>query len=176
MAHGKRVLVTSYTNAAVDNVVQKLIANGLSATDARTPSPAVVRIGRPSDCHRAVTPLLSSNVALTLERLALTDPKQSLIHPSATYLRKAVDSARVVAVTTLTAPRSPQLINQQFDVVIVDEAGQISQPTVLGALMAADSFILVGDHMQLPPLVNSELAERGGTFNDECFHQKLRDL
>jgi DNA replication ATP-dependent helicase Dna2 len=54
------------------------------------------------------------------------------------------------------------LAGQHFDVVIVDEAGQISQPAVLGAIMAADNFILVGDHMQFPPLVVSEVAEQAG--------------
>jgi DNA replication ATP-dependent helicase Dna2 len=47
-------------------------------------------------------------------------------------------------------------------VVIVDEAGQISQPTIIGALMAAESFVLVGDHKQLPPLVTSKAAEKAG--------------
>lgn len=65
-------------------------------------------------------------------------------------------------VSALTAPRSPLLAGQHFDVVIVDEAGQISQPAILGAIMAADSFVLVGDHMQLPPLVVSEVAEDAG--------------
>ena len=67
-------------------------------------------------------------------------------------------------VSALSAPRSPLLAGQRFDVVIVDEAGQISQPAVLGALMAADSFVLVGDHLQLPPLVVSEVAEEAGEF------------
>jgi len=73
-----------------------------------------------------------------------------------------VSEAKVVGVSALTAPRSPLLAGQHFDVVIVDEAGQISQPAVLGAIMAADNFILVGDHMQLPPLVVSEVAEQAG--------------
>jgi len=30
--------------------------------------------------------------------------------------------------------------------------------------MAADSFVLVGDHMQLPPLVISDVAEQAGKF------------
>ena len=64
--------------------------------------------------------------------------------------------------SALTAPRSPLLAGQHFDVVIVDEAGQISQPAILGAMMAADSFVLVGDHLQLPPLVKSEVAEDAG--------------
>ena len=54
------------------------------------------------------------------------------------------------------------MLSEHFDVVIVDEAGQISQPAILGVLMAADSFVLVGDHMQLPPLVVSEAAEHEG--------------
>jgi DNA replication ATP-dependent helicase Dna2 len=54
------------------------------------------------------------------------------------------------------------LAREYFDVVIVDEAGQITQPAVIGAMMAANTFVLVGDHMQLPPLVASELAEMGG--------------
>ena len=68
--------------------------------------------------------------------------------------------------SALTAPRSPLLAGQKFDVVIVDEAGQISQPAILGAIMAADSFVLVGDHMQLPPLVVSEVADQAGKYLD----------
>ena len=44
--------------------------------------------------------------------------------------------------SALTAPRSPLLAGQHFDVVIVDEAGQISQPAVLGAIMATDSVFI----------------------------------
>jgi len=54
------------------------------------------------------------------------------------------------------------LIGQKFDLVIVDEAGQISQPAIIGALLAAESFVLVGDHEQLPPLVQSDVAEKAG--------------
>jgi DNA replication ATP-dependent helicase Dna2 len=89
--------------------------------------------------------------------------------PSVEYLHKVMSAAKVVGVSALTAPRSPLLAGQHFDVVIVDEAGQISQPAVLGAIMAADSFVLVGDHMQLPPLVISEVAEEGGMI-ELIFH------
>ena len=56
---------------------------------------------------------------------------------------------------------STLLIRQKFNVVIVDEAGQISHPAIIGA-MAADTFVLVGDHEQLPPLVQSDIAEKAG--------------
>ena len=45
---------------------------------------------------------------------------------------------------------------------IVDEAGQITLPAVLGAVLRAHQFALVGDHHQLPPLVqNPAAAEQG---------------
>jgi len=38
---------------------------------------------------------------------------------------------------------------RRFDFCIVDEASQITQPVVLGALRFADTFALVGDHYQV---------------------------
>jgi DNA replication ATP-dependent helicase Dna2 len=82
--------------------------------------------------------------------------------PSISSLHQVISSSKIIGVSALTVPKSPLLIGQKFDVVIVDEAGQISQPTIIGALMAADTFVLVGDHEQLPPLVQSDVAEKAG--------------
>ena len=162
-AHGKRVLVTSYTHAAVDNVLLKLIECGVS-TDGNN-GHALIRVGKKTSCHIGVHAILVSTVALQLEAGLNTQERQHSV-PSAEYLRIVMSNARIVGVTALTIPRSSLLFREQFDVVIVDEAGQISQPAILGALLAADSFILVGDHMQLPPLVVSELARNAGTYMD----------
>lgn len=56
----------------------------------------------------------------------------------------------------------PMLAGRVFDVCIMDEAGQVTLPAVLGALGLARSFCLVGDHHQLPPLVQSPRAAEGG--------------
>jgi DNA replication ATP-dependent helicase Dna2 len=172
-ARGKRVLITSYTHAAVDNVVMKLIESGLATIDRRTRLPPIVRIGQKASCHPAVHRLLASELAIGIEDVGSSridnncfsmqnDGGMDVELPSATSLLKVVSSARIICATALSVPRSPLLTGQDFDLVIVDEAGQISQPAILGTLMAADSFILVGDHLQLPPLVNSEIAEKGG--------------
>ena len=47
---------------------------------------------------------------------------------------------------------------RSFDVCIVDEASQITLPASLGPLRCASVFVLVGDHYQLPPLVQSQQA------------------
>lgn len=44
----------------------------------------------------------------------------------------------------------------------MDEASQITLPAALGPLRFADTFILVGDHFQLPPLVRNPIAKQQG--------------
>jgi DNA replication ATP-dependent helicase Dna2 len=149
---GLRVLITSYTHAAVDNVALKLMEKGLSQSCNTSGLPPLVRVGQKTSCHADVQPLLADNLAASIGDMP----------PSSKNLQKVISSARIICTTALSVPRSPLLKDEVFDLVIVDEAGQISQPAILGALMAADRFILVGDHQQLPPLVTSELAEDGG--------------
>ena len=154
-AQGKRVLITSYTHAAVDNLLMKLMEGGVHGSDRHPNCSDLVRIGNKSSCHPDVHPFLATRVALDRENL--TGGK-----PSAGALYQVMSEARIVGCTALTVPRTPLLAKQHFDVAIVDEAGQISQPAILGALMSADSFVLVGDHMQLPPLVADDAAEQAG--------------
>lgn len=106
-------------------------------------------------------PYLATNLAAAYEK-AKTGAKSGQFKPSAEALHKIVSSAHIVGITALSCPRSPLVFGQHFDVVIVDEAGQITQPTAIGPLLSADSFVLVGDHKQLPPLVKSEAASNGG--------------
>lgn len=144
----------------------KLMEAGLGSSD--TMLPKLVRIGQTSSCHRDVRPLVVSELAVQMDSMLLSQNSsmsQSEVpqdNPTANSLMEVISSAQIVCASALTIPRSPLLVKEHFDVVIIDEAGQISQPAILGALMAADSFVLVGDHKQLPPLVNSEIAESGG--------------
>jgi DNA replication ATP-dependent helicase Dna2 len=45
------------------------------------------------------------------------------------------------------------MLLQKFDRVVVDEAGQLDEPSTLGPLALAPRFVLGGDHLQLPPVV-----------------------
>lgn len=49
-----------------------------------------------------------------------------------------------------------------FDVCIVDEAGQITEPSILQVLLLGKKSVLVGDPKQLPPLVQSTFASDSG--------------
>ncbi|KAG5066198.1 hypothetical protein JHK86_009929 [Glycine max] len=66
-------------------------------------------------------------------------------------IKITLEQVKVVAVTCLGIS-SPLLANTRFDVCIMDEAGQTTIPVSLGPLTFASTFVLVGDHYQLPPL------------------------
>lgn len=128
----------------------------------------IARIDRYCRSHARVQPYIVENLAAEVE-----DSDQG--PPSAESLKKVISSAMVVGVSALTIPRSSLLIDQHFDVVIVDEAGQISQPAIIGALMVAKTFVLVGDQMQLPPIAVSALSSENGKYGvtDATFSSRL---
>jgi DNA replication ATP-dependent helicase Dna2 len=75
----------------------------------------------------------------------------------------ALESAPVVAATTATCG-SRVLREQSFDVALVDEASQLTEPGTLAAVNLAERFVLVGDHRQLPPVVRAENDLRESLF------------
>lgn len=135
---GKRVLLVSYTNSAVDHVMLKLAAQGFSN---------FVRIGRQGRVHKGLLNFLP------------TGPHYNA--KTAEDFDALMKSTPVVGVSALGIT-DPLLRRCDFDVCIVDEAGQITMPAILGPLTKANRFVLVGDHHQLPPLVSNPVAEEGG--------------
>uniref|UniRef100_A0A2K1XXT4 DNA helicase n=1 Tax=Populus trichocarpa TaxID=3694 RepID=A0A2K1XXT4_POPTR len=135
LMRGASILLTSYTNSAIDNLLIKLKAQGID----------FLRIGR----HEVVHEEVRANCVSAMDVHSVEDIKLRL------------EQVKVVAVTCLGIS-SPLLANKKFDVCIMDEAGQITLPIALGPLMFASKFVLVGDHYQLPPLVQSTEARENG--------------
>ncbi|XP_020577562.1 DNA replication ATP-dependent helicase/nuclease DNA2 isoform X2 [Phalaenopsis equestris] len=133
LIRGASILLTSYTNSAIDNLLIKLKAQGID----------FIRLGRQEAVHEDI------------RHYCFTD-----IH-SVDDVKLRMDQIRVVGVTCLGI-KHPLLVNKKFDVCIMDEAGQITLPVSLGPLMLASTFVLVGDHYQLPPLVQSTEARENG--------------
>jgi DNA replication ATP-dependent helicase Dna2 len=52
-----------------------------------------------------------------------------------------------------------------FDVVLVDEATQLTEPLAVGALVRAKRFVLVGDPKQLPPVVTGDFEQAEHEIN-----------
>eukprot|EP00850_Spirogloea_muscicola_P003650 SM000015S01150 [mRNA] locus=s15:37809:45597:- [translate_table: standard] len=134
---GQSVLLSSYTNSALDNILMKLKEKGVD----------FLRLGRPGAIH----PDIMSNTIWSPEKCI-----KSVKDAEALMTR-----TRVVGVTCLGV-NHPLLHDKHFDVCILDEAGQVTMPIALGPLRLARAFVLVGDDHQLPPLVQSAEARAKG--------------
>jgi len=76
-------------------------------------------------------------------------------------VREVLEGADVVCSTNATAG-SDLLVGREFDVLVLDEATQATEPSCLIPITLADRVVMAGDHRQLPPTVlNEEAAHRG---------------
>ena len=95
----------------------------------------------------------------------LLERKARLLEEWRTELGKPTDQlypellryADVVGATCIGTATARGLEAVDFDLAIVDEAGQICLPDLLVPLVRARRAVLVGDHNQLPPFVDSEV-------------------
>lgn len=136
VAQGKSVLLTSYTHTVVDNILLKIRDDGVR----------ILRIGAITKIHPDIEEFadLAAIPKATIEEL-----------------KDSYEKPQVVATTCLGVNHN--IFNQRiFDYCIVDEASQITLPVCLGPIRMARTFILVGDHYQLPPLVQNKAAQEGG--------------
>jgi DNA replication ATP-dependent helicase Dna2 len=125
---GDRVLLSAFTNRAVDNALEALRDQGFDD---------FVRVGT------------ESGIRGDMQEFRL----QTRGDPAA--VAATLSDAPVVAATT-SACGAREMREQSFDVAVVDEAGQLTEPGALAAVNLADRFVLVGDHQQLPPVVRAE--------------------
>jgi DNA replication ATP-dependent helicase Dna2 len=136
VSQGKSVLLTSYTHTAVDNILLKLKGDSIP----------ILRLGT------------ISKISTEVQEFAIL---ASTIKTSFEEIKSAWHDSPIVATTCLGINHA--IFNKRhFDYCIVDEASQITLPTCIGPIQLAKTFILVGDHYQLPPLVQNEEARSGG--------------
>jgi len=133
---GERVLLSAFTNRAVDNALETLREQGFDE---------FVRVGSETGVSEDALPYLLETSGDPVERAA--------------ELREAP----VVAATTASCG-SRVMREVEFDVAVVDEAGQLTEPGTFLATNRAGRFVLVGDHQQLPPVVRAENQLRTSLF------------
>ncbi|MFB1065384.1 AAA domain-containing protein [Natrinema sp. H-ect4] len=144
---GERVLLSAFTNRAVDNALEALLEQLEDVIDEER----VVRVGSESGIRDDMEPYRLERSGNPEDRVA------------------KLQNAQVVAATTSTCG-SRIMKEQAFDVALVDEAAQLTEPGTCAAINLAERFVLVGDHEQLPPVVRAE--------NDltESLFERLVDL
>ncbi|WP_254821783.1 AAA domain-containing protein [Haloglomus halophilum] len=125
---GDRVLLSAFTNRAVDNALEALRDQGFED---------FLRVGSKSGVRADMHDHLLDQTG---------DPDR---------VARELQETPVVAATTASCG-SRAVKSREFDVAVVDEAGQLTEPGTFLATNRADRFVLVGDHQQLPPVVRAE--------------------
>ncbi|MBC7473129.1 MAG: AAA family ATPase, partial [Candidatus Sericytochromatia bacterium] len=135
---GKKVLLSAFTHRSIDNVLIKLIELGFTN---------FLRIGSHESVDRSIHPYLTQEL---FKNRDFDDLK---------IIQKELNNFPLLACSSITAMSSALVKRLKFDVAVIDEAGQLTEPGALSVVLQADKFILVGDHKQLPPVVQSEQAK-----------------
>lgn len=180
---GERVLVTAPTNAAVDNMVEKLSNIGVN----------IVRVGNPARISSAVaSKSLGEIVNSKLENFLTeferkkSDLRKDLRHclkddslaagirqllkqlgkalkkKEKETVKEVLSSAQVVLATNTGAADPVIRRLDAFDLVIIDEAGQAIEPSCWIPILQGKRCIIAGDQCQLAPVILSRKALEGG--------------
>ncbi len=76
-------------------------------------------------------------------------------------IREIISGAQIIC-STCSGAGSEFLEKEEFDLAVIDEATQATEPSTLIPLIKARRAVLAGDHRQLPPTVLSREAEKRG--------------
>lgn len=130
----KKVLITSYTHTALDNIIKAYLHRFKSHA-------------------KVVTRLRQSKTN--------TDKDISDLNYDPSAFNHSDDLADFIKMkqlyfTTCLSLRCPILQKVKFDYVIVDEASQTLEPIIIESLFFSKKFVLIGDYFQLTPLVKSK--------------------
>ncbi len=197
VARGKRVLVTAASNAAVDNIAERLVETGID----------LVRLGHPARVSDNIEPhtldaLLEARPDFKhankwmeearrifnrvdvrsdrgsmgrRERREMLQEARYLMRDARNHLRgvqRAILAGNSVICSTASGADSQLLEDDdQFDVVVLDEATQCPDPIALVPLLRAQKLIMAGDPKQLPPTVLNNANIQHGL--DETFFERL---
>ncbi|MHA1972662.1 MAG: DUF655 domain-containing protein [Candidatus Hodarchaeales archaeon] len=136
---GKKILVTSHTNVAVDNVLENIV--DIYPND-------VVRIG--------------SKQKISEKILDFSPEKQNELE---SLLKKRIVGTTISKLNILAFLGRIDYNKPLFDIVIIDESSMASIPLTISALLLAKSFVLVGDHQQLPPITQVDMEKSCTQFS-----------
>lgn len=143
------ILLTSYTNRAVDEICCKLKSEGID----------FVRLGHSVSCSSSYKDNLLEERVLKSRNVG--------------EVRSMLTKARIIIGTTATITANAHMLFKlcQFSLAVIDEASQILEPHLLGILSALyndkpaiKKIVMIGDHKQLPAVVQ-QTPEESSTDN-----------
>ena len=132
----KKLLITSFTNVAVDNVIERLIDLELKIPGIKE---KIVRVG--------------SQRNIRIPKVAEVSIQKKLLN-SNLERDQIIDSSIIVGATLDMLGTSIFENIQEFDLMIVDEASMVETTKLLMGLFKCKRFVLIGDPCQLRPFLD----------------------
>ncbi|XP_028761557.1 DNA-binding protein SMUBP-2 [Neltuma alba] len=191
---GSKILVCAASNIAVDNIVERLVPRRVKLVRLGHPArllPQVLDSALDAQVLRGDNSSLANDIrkemkALngkllkTKDRNTRRDIQKELRTLSREERKRqqlavtdVIKSADVI-LTTLIGSFSKKLDNTSFDLVIIDEAAQALEVACWLPILKGSRCILAGDHLQLPPTIQSVEAEKKGL--GRTLFERLADM
>jgi len=147
----QNLLLMAYTNRAVDEIC------GAVTSIAADYEEMFIRIGSSTASGAAYRPrILDNYISTAKNRVDILDKMKSI---------------RIVIGTISSMINKPEIFKLlKFQTAVIDEASQILEPNIVGILTEVDKFILIGDHKQLPAVVQQDKS------TCEVVSTELRDI
>jgi senataxin len=163
LVNRNRILVCAPSNAAIDEIVRRIIGEGLYGKDGERFVPTVVRVGpnvHPSLAQYSLERMAQSVQVGTSTSIPAGGPNGG-VQDNRAKISVLRDAQIVCSTLSVAGSNDLKLIKDyRFETVIIDEASQsIELSTLIPLQMGCTRLILVGDHKQLPATVFSKLAE-----------------
>lgn len=182
-----KILIVSQANVAVDNVIRGLLVNKNTEID----EDSIVRCGNEGSVGEDVRYVLFESKrdryiqSIREERfddyekenfrkewLRILDSKKEVSLIGECILK----NHQVVGATCVGLEKKKLGLNEIiFDLVIIDEAGKALPGEILIPINRAKKLILIGDHKQLPPVVNPALYDKSKCDIDEIVEDDEKD-
>ncbi|KAI3497995.1 hypothetical protein L1887_33675 [Cichorium endivia] len=191
---GSKILACAASNIAVDNIVERLVPHKVKLVRVGHPArllPQVLDSALDAQVLRGDNSSLANDIRKEMKALngkllkAKDKNTKREIRKELRILSKEERKRQQLAVTdviknssviltTLTGSLSRKLDGISFDLVIIDEAAQALEIACWIALLKGSRCILSGDHLQLPPTIQSVEAEKKGL--GKTLFERLADL
>ncbi len=180
------ILVSAYTNAAVDNLAAGMRARGLKtlrygATNRIREDLHDISTEKYMERHRLSNHLVGMRIQLTAQ-MAKRDKnplqeeyiRNKIWGMERFMLKEIIESVDAVCATCISSMAS-MLSVVDFPVVFLDEASMATEPASLMPLVKGCAHLaIIGDHKQLPPIIISDEARDGG-LNLSMFERFMKE-
>ena len=136
LKQNKKLLITSFTNVAVDNVIERLINLEKKIPDIKE---KIIRVG--------------SQRNIRIPKVTEVSLQKKLLNNN--FGRDEIIDSSIIVGATLDMLGTSIFENiQEFDLMIVDEASMVETTKLLMGLFRCKKFVLIGDPCQLRPFLD----------------------